>query len=180
MASSKKTRVHRTFNTILALVILFGSYFGYNKVMDEMELQADKEEIIEIMDDEGLRLTEYRDVLGMRTIGIGHLLRDNEKYGRISHQQALEILRDDYNIAKRDVEKRYPWADGEVKLVLTNMSFQLGATRLAKFKKMLYHLEEENYEKAAAEMLDSKWAAQTPSRANRLAARIMVLGGVYD
>lgn len=179
--SETKQTIHRIINTTFVILVLIASTIGYGEVNRRIELQADKEEIIEIFDDEGLRLTEYEDILGLRTIGVGHLVKKGESFPeKITHQEALEILRKDYMMAKRDVEKRYPWAEGEVKLVLTNMSFQLGATRLAKFEKMLMHLENENYFDAATEMLDSKWAAQTPKRANRLAARILVTGGIYD
>ena len=40
------------------------------------------------------------------------------------------------------------------------------------FKKMHAALQNQDYKKAAAEMLGSKWARQTPNRANRLSLRM--------
>lgn len=49
------------------------------------------------------------------------------------------------------------------------MAYNLGISGLLKFKKMLKTLEEENYPKAAKEMLDSLWAIQVGKRADHLA-----------
>ncbi len=54
-------------------------------------------------------------------------------------------------------------------VVLINMCFNLGLPRFLQFKKMLAALESYNYTVASAEMLDSNWAKQVPSRARRLA-----------
>ena len=51
------------------------------------------------------------------------------------------------------------------------MVFQLGKTGVSKFRNMWSALKDEtppNYKKAAAEMLDSRWAKQTPNRAKRM------------
>mgnify|MGYP003153984672 CR=1 FL=1 len=45
------------------------------------------------------------------------------------------------------------------------MCFQLGVSGFSKFKKTIDHLENNRYGKASAEMLDSRWAIQTPNRA---------------
>ena len=56
------------------------------------------------------------------------------------------------------------------------MAFQLGRTKLAKFKKMFAHLKNKRYDLASEEMLDSLWAKQhTPARANRLAEQMKKL-----
>ena len=52
--------------------------------------------------------------------------------------------------------------------VVTEMVFQMGTKGVGKFKKTLEYLNEGNYKKAAVEMLDSKWARQTPRRAYEL------------
>ncbi len=60
-----------------------------------------------------------------------------------------------------------------IKDVLVNMSFQLGATNLNKFVKMRKAVEDENWPEMIHEMLDSKWArTDSTSRANRLAAQV--------
>jgi lysozyme len=55
------------------------------------------------------------------------------------------------------------------KIVLINMYFNLG-NRLFKFSNMLSAIQEQNYEEAAKQMLDSKWAKQVKGRANELAS----------
>ena len=54
------------------------------------------------------------------------------------------------------------------KIVLINMYFNLG-NRLFKFNNMLYAIHAKDYEEAAKQMLDSKWAKQVKGRANELA-----------
>ena len=50
------------------------------------------------------------------------------------------------------------------------MSYQMGVNGVSKFRKMITNMKDENWSKAADEMLDSLWARQTSNRANRLAA----------
>ena len=49
------------------------------------------------------------------------------------------------------------------------MVFQLGKTGVSKFKNMWKALSEKNYIGASYEMLDSRWAKQTPNRAKAMA-----------
>ena len=59
---------------------------------------------------------------------------------------------------------------------LADMSFQLGLTRMSKFKRMLNAVNNKNWPKAAEQLLDSKMAlVQTPNRARRNATKL--LGG---
>ena len=55
-----------------------------------------------------------------------------------------------------------------VKEVLIEMVFQLGVGGVSKFKKFLANLSTKTYHLAADEMLDSRWAKQTPMRAENL------------
>jgi len=55
-----------------------------------------------------------------------------------------------------------------VKEVLIEMVFQLGVGGVSKFKKFLANLSTKTYHLAADEMLDSRWAKQTPMRAEKL------------
>ena len=49
------------------------------------------------------------------------------------------------------------------------MVFQLGTTGVRKFRNMLDALESRDYKRASAEMLDSRWHAQTTNRCESLA-----------
>ena len=53
--------------------------------------------------------------------------------------------------------------------IIIEMVFQLGMTGVSKFKNMWKALSEHNYTGASYEMLDSKWAKQTPNRAKSMA-----------
>ena len=60
-----------------------------------------------------------------------------------------------------------------VQETVTNMAFQLGATKLAKFVDFRQALVDKNFKKASAEILDSKMAEfQTPKRAKRHASMV--------
>ncbi len=57
------------------------------------------------------------------------------------------------------------------------MVFQLGETGVSKFKNMLKALKEgPDYQTAAIEMLDSRWAKQTPNRAEAMSSEMAALG----
>jgi lysozyme len=55
------------------------------------------------------------------------------------------------------------------------MTFQLGVGGVSKFKKFLGHLSTSTYHLASDEMLDSRWAKQTPHRAEKLSYAIRAL-----
>jgi lysozyme len=53
--------------------------------------------------------------------------------------------------------------------VVLNMLFNLGLPKFLAFRKMIEALRLANYDQAATEMLDSKWAIQVGIRAKELA-----------
>lgn len=53
--------------------------------------------------------------------------------------------------------------------VLIEMAFQMGVTGTLKFRNMWDALSNSNFKVASKEMLDSRWAKQTPQRAKELA-----------
>lgn len=119
---------------------------------------------------EGLRLKAYQDSEGVWTIGYGR----NLQALRISQEQAEEWLMEDYRTARYETDTLMKeWGillDQIRKEVLIEMMFNLGYSRLRKFRLMLSSLADRDYEQAAAQMLDSKWATQVHGRAHRLAA----------
>ena len=60
--------------------------------------------------------------------------------------------------------------DHEAKCVLIEMVFQLGIGGVGKFKKMWAALKNKDYGEASFQMMDSRWAKQTPSRAKELSS----------
>lgn len=122
-----------------------------------------KEQLIR---DEGRRLKPYKDSLGILTIGVGRNLDD---VGLSAAE--VDFMLDNDIAARRQSLSRFDWFTGldEARQgVVINMSF-MGIPRLLAFYKMIAALEVHDYERAAAEMLDSKWAGQVGARATRLA-----------
>jgi len=117
--------------------------------------------------DEGFRSRPYRDTVGKLTIGYGRNLDDVG----ISKREALELLRYDVFIANKEL-LNFPWYDDLTscrKRALLNMMYNLGFTRFNKFKKMIKAFKVGDYPLAADEALDSEWAKQVGSRAERIA-----------
>ncbi|MEC8642766.1 MAG: hypothetical protein VXZ67_07640 [Pseudomonadota bacterium] len=55
---------------------------------------------------------------------------------------------------------------------LVSMAFNLGGPRLAGFTRLRAAVRRSDWDEAAAEALDSRWAAQTGRRANDIAAML--------
>lgn len=116
----------------------------------------------------------YKDSLGLKTFGVGHLVLDSddlEEGIEYSDEVVMEYFEKDFKVAVADAHK-YIDEDTipeDVFGVIIEMCFQLGYPRLCGFKKFKAALEEGNLEEAHVQMLDSRWAKQTPQRANQLA-----------
>ena len=124
--------------------------------------------------DEGEKLYAYKDSLGYWTIGIGILI-DKEKGGGLLPEESAFIFNNRVKILKSELSKRISFFDklSETRqAVLLNMAFQMGVNGLLGFKNTLKTIESGDYAKAAREMLMSKWASQTPQRANRLSKQM--------
>ena len=139
----------------------------------------------ELAIDEGCKLEIYLDHLGYKTVGIGHLItEDDELYGfevgtTVSQEHVDELFHEDIQRTVRDCELLYSDFNDlpeEAQLCIANMCFQLGRPRLSKFKKMKMAVDNRDWAEASRQMLDSRWAKQTPNRAMRLAHRIQALG----
>ena len=129
---------------------------------------------------EGFRNYVYLDSLGKKTVGYGHLCRDDEDWDiKKSYSiQELEVcFESDFNNALVGAERLIGdiTIDPKAKEVIIEMVFQLGETGVSKFKKMWAALKEQDYINASNEMLDSKWAEQTEKRAESLARIIRSL-----
>jgi len=128
----------------------------------------------DIRNHEGYRDKVYKDSLGHRTIGIGHLCLDHEKWvdDKVYPRKVIEkTFEYDFNIALNDARKLiveeniHPDAFG----CLINLCFNIGGPRASRFKKALSALEKQDYKVAAIEFLDSRWTKQVPNRAHELA-----------
>lgn len=134
-----------------------------------------KENILkQLRRDEGEVLSAYQDHLGFWTIGVGRLI-DKRKGGGLSPEESAFLLNNDVDTRIKALEDAFPWFKGmdeARKGVLVNMSFQIGVGGLKAFKNTLASVADGLYDKAAAQMLESLWATQTPERAKRLAEQM--------
>lgn len=123
--------------------------------------------------DEGFKPYAYADSEGFLTIGYGTLI--DKRKGGITEEEGAYLLRRRLaiNLARLDQLRPY-WRTypDQVQRALANMTYQLGPIGVHGFAKMWAALENLDWEGAAKEALDSKWAQQTPARAKRVAAMI--------
>ena len=125
----------------------------------------------QLLIDEGFELKLYKCSAGKWTIGVGRNLEDRG----ITKQEALFLLDGDLLIAEHDARGLFSNFDelsDNRRAVLVNMAFNLGQERLAGFRNLRRCVEASNFDTAASEMLESKWAAQVGVRAIRLAKQM--------
>ena len=117
---------------------------------------------------EGFRNRPYLDTVGKLTIGYGRNLADVG----LTAREAEYLLFNDLEKAFFQLRTTLPFwtALDEVRQdCLIEMAFNLGLAGLLKFSNMLMALAAQDYETAAREALDSKWARQVGRRADEIA-----------
>lgn len=122
---------------------------------------------------EGFSRFPYRCTAGKLTIGYGRNLEDVG----ISKAEAEILLENDIRECCRKLFT-FHWfygLDQARKIALVDMCYNLGFEGFCKFKRMIDALSVRDYDRAADEMLDSKWAQQVGRRAQEL-AQIMRTG----
>jgi len=121
---------------------------------------------------EGYRRHMYLCPAGYPTIGFG--TRIDGKGQGVSPSAAEDMLIEAVNDIDHDLA-RFQWyrsLNQTRRATVINMAYQLGIGGLLNFKRMIDALRSEDFEKASEEMLDSKWARQTPGRAQELALQM--------
>jgi len=124
---------------------------------------------------EGLRLKPYRDTVGKLTVGYGRNLDDVG----ISRDEADFMLDNDMDKVEQQLctVEDYKALNSVRQTVIANMAFNLGFAGLMGFRNMWSAIGAEDWDRAASEMLDSRWAVQVGGRAIEL-AEIMRRGEV--
>ena len=133
--------------------------------------------------DEGVEFEIYLDHLGYPTFGVGHLITDADpEVGQpvgteITEQRVFEAFESDLDTAISECHALYGEGDfggypDEVQQILVNMMFNMGRTRLSKFKKFNAAIAEGDWKTAAVEGRDSLWYRQVTNRAERLMVRM--------
>ena len=127
---------------------------------------------------EGFRDTVYLDTLSKRTVGYGHLcVEDHWEDGKKYDKEYLEdILEKDLQSAIDQTQDKCSnlKISDDAKTIICEMIFQLGGNGVSKFRKMWQALQQDppDYAEASVQMLDSRWAKQTPNRANEMASHM--------
>ncbi len=148
------------------------------------DTKLDREAVFEQLKiDEGVVNEIYHDHLGYATFGVGHLVLESDpEHGEpigtpVSEDRVKECFEKDLDTAISECEKLYEEGvfedlPDEVQQILVNMMFNMGRTRLSKFKKMHAAILKEDWEEAAVEGRDSRWHKQVTNRAERLMVRL--------
>ena len=136
--------------------------------------------------DEGVEYEIYKDHLGYPTFGVGHLVLESDpEYGAdvgtpVSDDRVRECFERDLDTSVSECVALYgeqfeQWP-GEVQEILVNMMFNMGRTRLGKFKNFRKALEAQDWKQASMEGKDSLWYRQVTNRADRLMERLSNVG----
>ena len=128
---------------------------------------------------EGFRDTIYRDSLGFKTIGYGHKIVHTDKFmqDKACPKDILEDLFDKDFEKVWDLMTRFCSVNNlnvseKAQEVLCEMIYQMGYSGVGKFKNMIKALQNNDTKTASIEMLDSRWAKQTPNRAKALSDKM--------
>jgi len=133
--------------------------------------------------DEGVEYEIYNDHLGYPTFGVGHLIVEGDpEVGQsvgtpVSEERVKECFERDLDTAIGECEHLYGAGEfgnlpDEVQQILVNMMFNMGRTRLSKFKNFNAAIAEGDWKRAAVEGRDSLWYRQVTNRAERLMSRM--------
>ena len=143
-----------------------------------MDIQKLREELEY---DEGCKYEIYNDHLGYPTFGIGHLVVNSDpEHGEgigtlVSEDRVLSAFEADVMGVLSDCERLYSDFERlpeDAQRIISNMMFNMGYTRLSKFKGMKRGVDARDWNAAADEMVDSVWYKQVTTRAERLVKRM--------
>ena len=133
--------------------------------------------------DEGVKYEVYHDHLGLPTFGVGHLVISSDpEYGEevgfeVTKDRVWEVFEKDLQTSILECCALYETGTfeafpDEVQQILVNMMFNMGLTRLSKFKNHNAALQSGDWKEAAVEGRDSRWYKQVTNRAERLMSRL--------
>jgi lysozyme len=136
-----------------------------------MDIEQTKEAVKK---EEGYRLETYKCTEGHLTGGYGHKMLKGET-PPTDHAGWLKIFERDFAKAMTGAEELLmlcPNIHETARHIVVEMVYQMGAYGVSRFKKFLQALQDSDYKEASVQMLDSRWAKQTPNRANRMSERM--------
>jgi lysozyme len=127
-----------------------------------------EELISSIKEHEGFRGDVYKDTLGFDTIGYGTKLP-------LSTYEARMLLESRLTKMIKELEEKEPFVNSLTlakQEIIAEMCYQLGVNGVLKFVGMWKALKNNDFKEASVQMLDSRWAKQTPNRAEKLAYKM--------
>lgn len=124
---------------------------------------------------EGFRDYIYLDTVGVPTGGYGHAFLEGSPFPR---DVAELIFNHDFANAVRDYNSLGLELDDVRRGVVVDMLFNLGLTKLRKFRRTLAHLAAKDWEGAASSMEQSRWYGQVGNRSKELVE--MIRSGKYE
>lgn len=136
--------------------------------------QPDETLLRQVRAEESFQRLPYKDSRGILTIAIGRCIDPLIKGAGISEPEAMFMLGNDLRGALA-YAAQFPWwetLDPVRRRVIAQMLFQLGLPHFLEFKDLQRALTMGHWSQASQEMLDSKWAHETPLRVQRLATRM--------
>ena len=144
-----------------------------------MDLSKDKKLLELIMYHEGYSSVIYHCTAGYPTLGYGrNMTRKDIKYQTFcTEKEAYKWLQDDVQAVQDALDANLSfWTELPVSAqhALADMCYNLGITRLLKFRKMIAALEAQDFRTAALEARDSRWYRQVKSRGKRI---VKMIGG---
>lgn len=129
-----------------------------------------------IIEHEGFESKPYPDPLtGAEPYTFGHGLTF------LTEQESVAVLQIRIPSIVNELIQAKPfmneWGDdvSDAAAVVIEMAFQMGVQGCLNFTKMWEALEHKDFARASMEMLDSKWATQTPGRAQEMASVMRAL-----
>lgn len=136
-----------------------------------MENKLVKKILDHIKEYEGYSNVLYKCTSNKWSIGYGRNLQDVG----ISKDEAEYMLNNDVDIAIQELEENFDlWNLPEAaQIVLVDMCYNLGLTKLLDFKLMLKAIEEDDWQEAAHQLMSSKYASQVKRRARFNAALLL-------
>ena len=129
---------------------------------------------------EGVRTHAYLCSESKITCGVGRNLDSDGGIG-LSEDEIDFLLNNDIKRCRQELEFHFDWfkeLDDVRQDAMINLCFNIGITSLKKFSKALAAMNVHDYETAAAEFLDSRWASQVGTRA--LDVTDMIRTGEYS
>lgn len=132
---------------------------------------------------EGVETHAYRDTVGKMTIGVGRNIDAADGLG-LSMREIEYLLANDIERVEQELVGALPWTVDLIVIdcprfdALVDLCFNLGLPRFLNFVKALDACAKEDWETAANEFMDSRWATQVCNRAIELTE--MIRTGEYQ